>query len=415
MPTWKNPYPVASSAGPAADLKSLTSKTYPWTPPTGASGGSRLNPDGTIKPIWGGTGAAAFDTTGKGAYDGMPSLKNLTGGSTNSWDWNQSNPMGVNYVPGSNASTTPKTDTTTYINAMGPGEAKVEVTDYPIDTTKYINDMGPGEPKVEITDAPSAEPPTVPNNKGDGQLTIDKNTGNIYRGYEFIGTLPGYENVMPTLKDVVQPSEPQVSSPPVRSELNSMQAAPWGPSLVDFVESPGYKFRLQQGIDAILASASARGHLRSTGTEKQIMEYAQGLAAQEWDNYFNQYDKNRTFAANRYDTSFNQDWIQKYFDADIWKYMTDKEFDNFWKSNASYDLKMAAKEARDSALASVGPNAAGKGVDLAAATATALANLSTALASWQAMAAQGKGESAGGGLDAIIGAITSLVGSLGNK
>lgn len=54
-----------------------------------------------------------------------------------------------------------------------------------------------------------------------------------------------------------------------------------------FEASPGYQFRLQQGLDALQNSAAARGGLFSGATGKAINDYAGQSASQEFDNYVN--------------------------------------------------------------------------------------------------------------------------------
>lgn len=54
-----------------------------------------------------------------------------------------------------------------------------------------------------------------------------------------------------------------------------------------FEASPGYRFRLDEGLKAIQRSASARGNLRSGATMKAIQRYGEGLAASEYDSYAN--------------------------------------------------------------------------------------------------------------------------------
>jgi hypothetical protein len=53
----------------------------------------------------------------------------------------------------------------------------------------------------------------------------------------------------------------------------------------DFTTSPGYQFRLDQGVQAIDRSANARGGLYSGGTLKALTDYGQGVGSQEWGNY----------------------------------------------------------------------------------------------------------------------------------
>lgn len=54
----------------------------------------------------------------------------------------------------------------------------------------------------------------------------------------------------------------------------------------DPASDPGYQFRLQQGTDAIEGSAAARGGLFSGQTGKDLAQYGQGLASQEYQNAF---------------------------------------------------------------------------------------------------------------------------------
>lgn len=54
-----------------------------------------------------------------------------------------------------------------------------------------------------------------------------------------------------------------------------------------FYASPGYQFRMDQGIGALDKSAAARGRLRSGAQNKAITRYAQGVASDEFGNYTN--------------------------------------------------------------------------------------------------------------------------------
>lgn len=54
----------------------------------------------------------------------------------------------------------------------------------------------------------------------------------------------------------------------------------------DFTESPAYQFRLQEGLDAVEASAAARGGLFSGATGQALQTRGQGEASQEYDNWF---------------------------------------------------------------------------------------------------------------------------------
>ena len=55
----------------------------------------------------------------------------------------------------------------------------------------------------------------------------------------------------------------------------------------DLTADPSYQFRLQQGVDAMDNSASARGNLLSGGQAKALQNYGQQAASQEYGNAYN--------------------------------------------------------------------------------------------------------------------------------
>lgn len=54
-----------------------------------------------------------------------------------------------------------------------------------------------------------------------------------------------------------------------------------------FKTSPGYEFRLGEGIKALDRSASAKGRLMSGAQMKGVQSFGEGLAADEYGSYFN--------------------------------------------------------------------------------------------------------------------------------
>jgi len=56
-----------------------------------------------------------------------------------------------------------------------------------------------------------------------------------------------------------------------------------------FAADPGYGFRMAEGQKALERSAAARGGLLSGSAMKGTLNYAQGLASQEYQNAFNRY------------------------------------------------------------------------------------------------------------------------------
>lgn len=67
----------------------------------------------------------------------------------------------------------------------------------------------------------------------------------------------------------------------------------------DFVQDPGYQFRLAEGQKAIERSASARGGLNSTGTMKNLARYSQDFASNEYGNAYNRFNSDRDRRFNR--------------------------------------------------------------------------------------------------------------------
>lgn len=63
-------------------------------------------------------------------------------------------------------------------------------------------------------------------------------------------------------------------------------------------QTPGYQFALDQGKNAIQASAAANGSLLTGGTMTALDQYAQGLADTNYNNVYNQ-------ALNTYNTNYN--------------------------------------------------------------------------------------------------------------
>lgn len=75
---------------------------------------------------------------------------------------------------------------------------------------------------------------------------------------------------------------------------------PWqAPTGESVLSDPGYRFRMQQGEQALQQSAAAKGILRTGGTLKDILGWGQNFASQEYQNAYSR-------ARNDYDTGFNQ-------------------------------------------------------------------------------------------------------------
>lgn len=62
---------------------------------------------------------------------------------------------------------------------------------------------------------------------------------------------------------------------------------------------PGYKFRLDQGMQALQRSAAAKGDLLSGGTAKALTQYGQDYASNEYQNTYNRFMNNQATRYNR--------------------------------------------------------------------------------------------------------------------
>lgn len=71
------------------------------------------------------------------------------------------------------------------------------------------------------------------------------------------------------------------------------------PTDVTEQNDPGYKFRLQQGQEALEGSAAARGNLFTGGTAKDLTNYEQGAASNEYSNVYGR-------AMTQYQMAYNQ-------------------------------------------------------------------------------------------------------------
>ena len=67
----------------------------------------------------------------------------------------------------------------------------------------------------------------------------------------------------------------------------AMQAGGGSPDYSAFYQSPGYQFRMDEGVRARERGASAKGMLMSGGMQRELTRYGQGLASAEFGNYAN--------------------------------------------------------------------------------------------------------------------------------
>jgi hypothetical protein len=70
-------------------------------------------------------------------------------------------------------------------------------------------------------------------------------------------------------------------------QANSRLQALGNGDFSSFYTDPGYQFRSDQGLQGLSRMAAARGNYRGGGTDADIINFNQGLASQEYDNFWN--------------------------------------------------------------------------------------------------------------------------------
>jgi len=70
----------------------------------------------------------------------------------------------------------------------------------------------------------------------------------------------------------------------------------------NFEQDPSYQWRLQQGMKALMASGAAKGTVGSTQGMRDITNYAQGAASQEYQAAYNRFQDQQSLLFNRLNT-----------------------------------------------------------------------------------------------------------------
>jgi hypothetical protein len=92
------------------------------------------------------------------------------------------------------------------------------------------------------------------------------------------------------IRKAMSVATPVANSAPSQDPMFGMLNKPFG--LDDFQASPAYQFNLQQGQQAIDKAAAARGQFYAPATLQSIAKYSQGLASNEFQNAYGNYNTN---------------------------------------------------------------------------------------------------------------------------
>lgn len=98
-----------------------------------------------------------------------------------------------------------------------------------------------------------------------------------------------FDQSMATQKPWLQEGERHLRSLSNEVDSGSFDVDPFqfGDFSFDYEQSPGYQFAMDQGLQGVDRRASARGGRGSGGNDLDMMQFAQGLAAQDYGNQYN--------------------------------------------------------------------------------------------------------------------------------
>lgn len=169
------------------------------------------------------------------------------------------------------------------------------------------------------------------------------------------GGIPGYTGPMSPIYNFTK--APMFKAP---ASFQAPDFGEWTPpnAAAVLAADPGYQFRLEQGLGAIQNSAAAKGILNSGGTLKDLQNYGQNLASQEYGNVFNrnmqQYEAKYKGALDAYNsryTSAKDEFTPRFSE---WQTLTGAEqaramaeFQRYWDI---YALGVSSKLARNGAI-----------------------------------------------------------------
>lgn len=101
-------------------------------------------------------------------------------------------------------------------------------------------------------------------------------------------------------RQMLSPATAGTPGTPTSFDPNAPLVKPF--SLQDFQQSPAYQFNLEQGMNAINKGANARGNYYAPQTLQDLGKFSQGLASNEFQNAFSNYNTNQNNIFNRLQT-----------------------------------------------------------------------------------------------------------------
>lgn len=290
------------------------------------------------------------------------------------WGWNASSPGNLQQSPmpatGMSAFQ-PATQSGTYLQAPGPAMGS-SFEPAPVDTSMDVATPMPG---------------------------FDNRQINTVTGDAFIGGAP-VGNVNPPNVDVLTP-QPEFNAPATQPGFNvpGFQAQYGTLGNIQDYMNPYLDSIIDRGNRNILASASARGLLGSSGTGNELGDWAARAQADAYEQAFNKFAADRGYMTDTYRDSRDFDY-RNFRDTNAWNYGL---YGDEW---ADWNQRMKDWYAANSGLVNTGIGAAGTAGDIQGDLGWALAMLYGNRGDVGANSAINQGGINNSAIDAIISLLT---------
>lgn len=176
---------------------------------------------------------------------------------------------------------------------------------------------------------------------GDGLWHFSEPSAGGSGGGGFTGG--GGSSNRPNPSDFGRPGVPDLGNFRSPDPLRPWEETFKAPTAEDATNSPGFQFRLGEGLKALERSAAAKGTLLTGGTLKGEQRYAQNTASNEYKDVYgrayNEYDTRRTNflqnEANRYNSQRSNLGDQWGMNTDVFG-MNNTNRMNDWQINSDY-------------------------------------------------------------------------------
>jgi len=182
-----------------------------------------------------------------------------------------------------------------------------------METSAFMQALRGIQPTAQTTPAPTPDPQQGGNGGPSGPSLIDPyNQPFTPPAPVDLGGPAGIPYIPPTPHYTAPTFTPPAYTPPPAFNYKPFE----GPNAETVLNTPGYKFRLNQGEEALQNAKAAQGILGTGATLKAILGYGQDYASNEfqneWAREFAGYNTNRQGAVDAYNTNYQTQYVDPY-------------------------------------------------------------------------------------------------------